>query len=212
MLPKWSDEEMRQLVIAEKESYTFSDYFRLNLEIEDVLAYFGYSFQVQSCVLPTAPVDQKRIQTLGARLEEGLPYVSLTTEIARREFLIAPVLLEVVHYTHAKLKVELAVQVNDQLKGTLDYYLQSGNNLLVVEAKKGDMQNGFTQLAVELVALDQWEEENQSALYGAVSMGNVWQFGFLNRETKQVTQDYNLYRVPADLAELLGILVGILKR
>lgn len=44
----------------------------------------------------------------------------------------------------------------------------------------------------------------------AVSTGVIWQFGNLQRQTKQITQDLNLYRVPADLEELLRILVAIL--
>jgi hypothetical protein len=135
----------------------------------------------------------------------------LNNETARREFLIAPILLEVVHYTHARIKVEFPLVVNEQLQGTLDYYLQAQSNLLIIEAKNADLQRGFTQLAAELVAIDQWLESEQPLLYGAVSIGNVWQFGVLDRAAKHVTQDLNLYRVPADLEELLGILVAVLR-
>ncbi|MCP4360958.1 MAG: hypothetical protein GY796_23370 [Chloroflexi bacterium] len=207
---------MIQTVIAERGSYTFSDYFKLNIETEDILAYFGFSFSVENYVLPHAAVDQKRVQDLTTRLEESLPFISLTNEAARREFLIAPVLAEVVHCTQAKIRVEMPLTVNEQLQGVLDYFLQAGMNLLIVEAKKGDLQNGFTQLAIELVALDKvaldkMKESSEKLLYGAVSMGNVWQFGVLNREAKHVTQDYNLFRVPADLEALLQVLVAILK-
>ena len=41
-----------------------------------------------------------------------------------------------------------------QLKGSLDYYLYSVGKLLVIEAKNADLAKGFTQLAVELIALD----------------------------------------------------------
>ena len=82
--------------------------------------------------------------------------------------------------------------------------------MLIIEAKQGDLQKGFTQLAVELVALDQWTDSTSSQLYGAASLGDIWRFGFLNRSTKQVTQDLNLYRVPADLEELVSIIVAIL--
>lgn len=33
------------------QSYTFSDYLKLNYYIEDILAYFGYSFQAETLVL-----------------------------------------------------------------------------------------------------------------------------------------------------------------
>ncbi|MGD1714858.1 hypothetical protein [Dapis sp. BLCC M172] len=48
-------------------------------------------------------------------------------------------------------------------------------------------------------------------LYGAVSMGNIWQFAVLDTEKKRIIQDTNLYRVPTDLLELLQIIVGILE-
>jgi hypothetical protein len=48
-------------------------------------------------------------------------------------------------------------------------------------------------------------------LFGAVSVGNIWQFGILHRQTKQVLQDINLFRVPADLEDLLRVLVAILE-
>ncbi|MBW4546132.1 MAG: hypothetical protein KME25_17035 [Symplocastrum torsivum CPER-KK1] len=39
---------------------------------------------------------------------------------------------------------------------SLDYYLPSEHELLVIEAKNADLQRGFTQLGVELIAIDQW--------------------------------------------------------
>ncbi|NES20610.1 MAG: hypothetical protein F6K41_17185, partial [Symploca sp. SIO3E6] len=88
--------------------------------------------------------------------------------------------------------------------------LHTQHNLLVIEAKNADLARGFTQLAIELIALDQWTTSNEPLLYGAVSTGDVWQFGVLNRERKQIQQDLNLYRVPADLNDLFSSLVAIL--
>ncbi len=197
-------------IIQPDQSYSFSDYFKLNSEPEEILGYFGYSFQPQSLELPKSERELERLEDLKQRLQENLPYVSLTSEAARREFLIAPVLMDLIHYTQARLKVEYPLTVNDQLKGSLDYYFQSENQLLVIEAKNADLQRGFTQLGVELIAIDQWSPTSSPILYGAVSMGNIWQFGVLNRQPKQILQDINLYRVPADLEDLLRILVSIL--
>lgn len=201
----------RVAIIQPNQPYTFADYFKLNYDTEDILAYFGYSFQPQQLNLPKSNREFERLENLIERLQESLPYLSLSSETARREFLIAPVLIDLIYYTHARLKVEYPLTVNDQLKGTLDYYLQSQNNFLVIEAKNADLQRGFTQLGVELIAIDQWSLSDSPALYGAVSIGNVWQFGVLHRQTKQISQDLNLYRVPADLKDLLGILVAILE-
>lgn len=180
-------------------------------EPEDILAEFGYTLQRSILTPPqsTAPLD--RLEDLKARIQESLPYISLTSEAARRELLIAPILLDVVHYTHAQLRIEYPLTVSDRLKGSLDYYLYSVGKLLVVEAKNADLARGFTQLAVELIALDQWIESPQSILQGAVSTGDIWQFGLLHREQKQIQQGLTLYRVPDDLENLMRILVKILE-
>jgi hypothetical protein len=43
--------------------------------------------------------------------------------MARREFLIAPVLMDVLPYTNATINVEHPVLVNDRLKGSLSKLL-----------------------------------------------------------------------------------------
>jgi len=184
-------------IIQPDQSYTFADYFKLNFAPQDILAYFNVSLQ--------------RLSDLKTRIEESLPRLSLTSEMARREFLIAPVLTDVLHYTQATLNVEYPVAVSNQLKGSLDYLLQNQQTFLVIEAKNEDMERGFVQLAIELIALEQWIELEQTTLQGAISTGNIWQFGQFERQTRVVTQDLALYRVPADLDDLLRILVKILE-
>jgi hypothetical protein len=111
----------------------------------------------------------------------------------------------------ALLKIEYPISVNEQLKGSLDYFLQGKHSFLVIEAKNGDLEQGFVQLAVELIALDQWIEEPDALLYGAVSVGSVWQFGVLQRREKLVIQDLSLFRVPADVEDLLRVMIAILQ-
>ncbi|MEO1094781.1 MAG: hypothetical protein AAFX01_07765 [Cyanobacteria bacterium J06638_28] len=191
-------------------SYTFADYFKLTYETEDILNYFGYDYRVESLTLPSENAELDRLDDLKNRLEEIVPYISLSSEIARRELMIAPVLMDVIHYTQAKLRIGYTVKASEQLKGELDYYLETQNNLLVIEAKNADLQKGFTQLATELIAMDHLVGSD-FLLYGAVSTGNIWQFGVLKREPKQIIQDFNLFRSPTDLEALLQVLVAILK-
>jgi hypothetical protein len=200
----------RPPIIQPEQSYTFSDYFKLNFAPQDILAYFGVTLQRRSLQLPRYTGELDRLIDLKARIEESLPRLSLTSEMARREFLIAPVLTDILHYTQATLNVEYPVAVSHQLKGSLDYLLQNHQTFLVIEAKNEDLERGFVQLAIELIALDQWIESDQPILQGAISTGNIWQFGQFDRTSRIVTQDLDLYRVPADLANLLQILVNIL--
>ncbi len=190
---------------------TFADYFRLNADIEDILAELGYSYRIESSELPKKELVQDHLDDVRSSLEDVFPHVNLINETARREFLIAPVLMEVARETDAKISVELALEIDERLRGTLDYLVRAKHHMVVIEAKNGDLKRGFTQLAVELIALDHWLEESPDArFYGAVSMGNIWQFGILDRAEKEITEDLNTYRIPQDLTEIIQVLVAVL--
>ncbi|TVQ59967.1 MAG: hypothetical protein EA366_04085 [Spirulina sp. DLM2.Bin59] len=201
----------RTPIIDPERSYSFSDYFKLNFAPQDILAYFKVELQRCRLELPRYPGPLDRLADLKARINETLPRISLTSEMARREFLIAPVLTDLLYYTAAMLNVEYPISVSDQLKGSLDYLLQNEQTFLVIGAKNEDLERGFVQLAIELIALDQWLDSEESILFGAISTGNIWQFGQFDRTARQITQDLNLYRVPTDLDELFPILIQILQ-
>ena len=55
---------MRKKIISPEQSLTFSDYFKLNLYIEDVADYFGYRHQKESLILPNREIDRKELETL----------------------------------------------------------------------------------------------------------------------------------------------------
>ena len=202
---------MKKNVILPEKSYTFSDYFKLRMRTDEVLNYFGYSKQNEQTDLPVFGGELPQLHSLADKIEEVLIHISLENEITRREFLLAPIMFEVRHLTHAKLNSEYWIEINHQLKGSLDYYLKRENELLVVEAKNADLTRAFTQLAVELVAVDMASETDKNIIYGAVSTGQEWQFGRLNRAEKKFYQDIRTYTVPSNLEEIVRILVGILE-
>jgi hypothetical protein len=200
------------------DSLSFSDYFKLNFYPEEILHYFDYSFEMKLLDFTRTTSDLPDLESLEKRLVNSLPYITFDNEMARREFLIAPVLMNLIDYTKSNLKVAYTLTVNNQLRGELDYFLESSiksqdranHQFLVIEAKDENLERGFKQLAVEMVALTHILNDGQRYIYGAVSIGKVWQFGVLDRQTKSVIQDLHLYRVPDDLRVLMGILVGIL--
>ena len=197
-------------ILKPNESYTFSKIFELNAEVDDIVADFGYSLSRQRLALPSYPEALDRLEELHDRLEEILPYVNLTTEIARREILISRVVTELVHYTHAQLRIEYPLKVSDQLQGSLDYLLKTDTQMIVIEAKKEDITNGMKQLAAEMIALDQWMDSPQTHVLGAVTTGILWQFSQLHRKAQHITQGLESYRVPEDIEPLLRILVQAL--
>jgi hypothetical protein len=161
-------------ILEAGKSYTFCNYFEMAYEPDDILAEFDVTLERRSLTLPKASGNFDQIAALKNSLQSRLPYVSLTSEAARREILIAPIVLTLIDYTQAQLRIEYSINVSEQLKGALDYYLHTQHSLLVIEAKNADLARGFTQLAVELIALDQWTTSVEPLLYGAVSTGDVW--------------------------------------
>ena len=203
---------MKKPIISPEKEYTFHDYFRMRATTEDILEYFGYTRRNGRIELPRAKRDLPVLENLYATIEDALLHISLENEITRREFLIAPVMAEVRRLTESKLRSEYWLEYNHQLKGSLDYFLRREQNLLVVEAKNADMSRGFTQLAVEMIALDKTDDTEQKKIYGAVTTGNVWQFGELDCRQKIVTQDIFSYDLLPDLEDLVRIFVEILER
>jgi hypothetical protein len=199
----------RPKILRPGESYTFAKYFELAYDIEDILADLDCRFERTLLTLPKTDQVVPEIKELRQQILDGIQYVSITSEQARREFLIAPIIRQICRQTHKRVRVEYPITVNDWLKGTLDYYFP---DLLVIEAKRDNLDNGFTQLAVELIALDQWTNSDTPILYGAVTTGNDWRFGEFHRQQRQIIQDLKLYRVPEELEILIGILIGLLTK
>jgi hypothetical protein len=196
-------------VLEPDESYTFSRYFELPFVPDEILADLNHRLIQDTLVLPQFsgefPLD-RLVQTL----DRNMRLVSPLTETARREALIAPVLLEVCDRLQIKLNIEYAVRVSDWLKGSLDYYMQNGRDLLVIEAKQSDLSKGFTQLAAELIALSQWTTSDAPIVYGAVTTGEIWKFGMLDRGERVIVEDRSLYLLNRDLETIVRSLLGIL--
>jgi len=198
-------------ILDPNQSYTFSKIFELRIRPDELANEFGYGLIRKRLQLPQYQLELEHLEYLKNRIDVVLPYVDLSNETSRREVLISQVVLQLVAYTKAQLRIEYSIKINEQLQGYLDYLFRSQTELLVIEAKREDLDYGFTQLVAEIIALDQWDRTpEQSVLLGAVTTGTIWQFGRLYRETKEIEQGLNLYRVPDDLELLMRILVQAL--
>lgn len=198
-------------ILDPSQSYTFSKIFELKISSRDLAEDFGYTLERTWLNLPSYEGELDQVNDLKSRLIEILPYFELANEASRREVLISPVVLDLVHYTKSEVRIEYAVKVTDQLQGYLDYLISKQKQLLVIEAQKEDLDYGFTQLFAELIALDKWQKDNsQTEFIGAVTTGKIWEFGRLHRASKHIEQGLNSYRVPDDLDPLMRILVQAL--
>ena len=202
---------MSRLNLLEKgKSYTFRSYFEMPYETDDILSEFGIGFRSAKLSLPRADVPTEIVHPLQLELEKRMELtVSLSSEIARRETLASPILFKVAELSESQLRIEYPLTVSNQLKGKLDYLVRGQKNLLVIEAKNDDLARGFTQLAVEMIAIAQLEN-TQETLYGAVTTGDAWLFGRFDIEEQRIVKDTTIYSVPSSLQSVMSILLGAL--
>ena len=189
----------------------FSDYFKLSAEPELIADALGYGFAESKLSLPAYTEPLVWASELSTRLEALRLNIGLGSEIARREYLIAPLLIEISVRYGVKLRSEYPVKVSERLQGTLDYLAQSKTQLLIVEAKQENTDRGASQLVAEMVALDQWTTTTAETLYGALSTGQLWQFVALRRNEKRFERDTFVYPVPQNLPDLIAVIMGILQ-
>ena len=198
-------------ILHPEASYTFRSFFELPNDPDEILAEFGYGYTQARLTLPRTSRPLPGLEQLKAQIEETLPYVQLTSETAKREVLVAPVLLRVATLCHQVLRFEYPLKIDNWLQGNLDYLIRAEQQVVVVEAKRDDLTRGFTQLAVEMIALSKLDDA-PDYIYGAVTIGSFWVFGCLDSNAKQITQNIGGYQVPDDVEDLVRLLVGILQK
>lgn len=158
-------------------------------------------------------------ETFRAIFEEWFPLAQQArSEKAKSELLVSPVLLEVRKLTHNAVELfsgeEFSVDRDRGLNGFCDFllsrssvpYLVEAPVVMVVEAKKGELDIGLGQCIAEMVAAQLFNEAQGKAIpiiYGSVTSGRLWQF--LQIEGKQVTIDVNEYQI-IPVERILGIL------
>lgn len=197
-------------IFIENQKYTFKDYFEFSHPIEEIVAELGYSYSLGMITLPQCQdINVEAIQLLQSNYYKVLPKINLNSEAAKREFLIAPILFEVAKVIDAKISLEYPLNIDDKLSGHLDYFIRSQQTLVIIEAKKGDIDRGFNQLSAELIALDKYEAEGKPLLYGAITIGEMWIFTILDRKSQHITKDIHNYTIPEDVKTIFNILVGI---
>ncbi|HEY9701799.1 MAG TPA: hypothetical protein V6C58_05105 [Allocoleopsis sp.] len=205
---------MPKNILKPGKKYTFSDYFYLSNPPEEIVKELGYLLTIEKLNFPSSKEpnkDQELIDNLRSTYYLLIPKVSLNSEIAKRELIIAPLLHGVIRKIDVRLNIEYTIEIDDRLSGTIDYLLRSQQQLIVIEAKKGDLEKGFTQLAIEMIALDQYEDDDfPHIIYGVITIGEVWRFAILNRQEKTIIKDIHTFRFPEDLEEIFSRIKGIL--
>lgn len=165
-------------------------------------------------VAAIAPSDRLR-----ETLEESLDLASsISTEKARSELIITPILLEVRrifkgqigYFSGTTFDVDASVGLN----GVCDFMLSASRSqalitapvLTIVEAKDNDLRLGVGQCTAEMVAAHRFNSKQGKPdlpIYGVISTGTNWRFLRLEQDTLWV--DRSEYFI-LQLDQILGIL------
>jgi hypothetical protein len=151
---------------------------------------------------------QKTIQ----KIKEILPYVNLTVDSARRQFLIAPLILDLVTHTKAETNFDYSIPPIGESKVVIHYFLESCQTVIIMSAENQDLACGITELHSCLFALDKWLDFNsQNKIFGSTTTGYIWQFSCLNRQTKEIYQDPKEYQLFENIQDIMNTLTQALK-
>jgi hypothetical protein len=144
--------------------------------------------------------------------------VTLGTEKVRSELIIAPLLFEFRELLDRQVSffsgTDFSVDLESGLNGVCDFLLTRSTSevnieapaIIIIEAKKGELNAGWGQCAAEMVAAQKFNLANEReipTIYGSVTTGTQWQF--LKLTGQVLTIDVTEY--PLDpLDRILGIL------
>jgi hypothetical protein len=189
-----------------------------DFKLSELIKTFGLTISESSGLFANVPeVDYSDI--LATLLQENVDLaVSINTKKARSEMIIAPILLELRRKFNYQIGLFSGVDFNVDnqrgLNGFCDFIISlSKEQLLVrapvitiVESKNENLNIGLGQCVAEMIAaqlFNQNEENEIPIIYGAVTIGTIWQF--LKLEEKTIFIDLSQYYIK-DIKKILGIL------
>jgi len=157
-----------------------------------------------------------------ARFNTTLPFALATsTEKARSEFIIAPVLVELWLLQDRKIGllsgVEFNIDESQGLVGVCDYIITRSPEqlfvkapvMMLVEAKNEDLKRGYGQCIAEMIAAQRFnirEGSESPQIYGIVTIGELWRFLILEGTNAYIdSRSYHIDRLP----KIMGILMHL---
>ena len=194
-----------------------------DFKLSNVSKIFELTITESSQLLADVP-EIEASELLTTILKENIDLaVSINTEKARSEMIIAPILLEIRRKLNYQISlfsgIEFNVDPGKGLNGFCDFLMSNSQEqlfisspiLTIVEAKNDNLKAGLGQCIAEMVAaqlFNQQEGNEISIIYGAVTTGTVWQF--LELENKVVSIDLTEYFI-RDIQKIIGILIKAMK-
>ncbi len=175
-------------------------------------------FSAEETVLPEPS------QLLKQTLERNVTLAkAIATEKALSEFIVAPVLSEILNISKGKISlfsgIDFTIDVKQGLSGRCDFIISLNSNqyfltapiVTIIEAKKSDISLGLGQCVAEMVAAQIFNEKEktpQKQIYGIVTTGLEWQM--MSLEGKNVYIENRTLSLDK-LSEILGVLLKMIE-
>ncbi|MDZ8224761.1 hypothetical protein [Nostoc sp. ChiVER01] len=191
-----------------------------DFKLIEVIDYFGLVIHESSGLFANVQ-EQECSDLLSTILRENVDLaVAISSEKARSEMITSPILLEIRRKFNYEISffsgVDFTVDSQRGLNGFCDFILSLSSEqlfvrspvIVLVESKNENLRSGLAQCIAEMVAAQLFNERggNQiKAIYGAVTIGTIWQF--LKLEGNVVSIDLSEYYIK-DIKRILGILYG----
>lgn len=190
-----------------------------NFSLDAVRKQFSVTIAVQP--IWTEPIPDAPPPELLTEILERAMQLALVSEKARSEFIVAPVLLAVRDLLQQQINIysgiRLDVSPEEGLQGICDFIISrtpplptlQAPLLIVLEAKKNDIEVGLGQCASEMIAaqrFNQGEGFPDRPMYGCVTTGELWQFLRLHENVLDIDPQRVYIK---ELGKLLGIFVHI---
>jgi len=161
---------------------------------------------------------------LAGLLEDTVPWaIAVGTEKAKSELIIAPLLWEVKQLINPQISVfsgtDFTVDIAAGLNGVCDFLISRSPEqfeieapaVVLVEAKRDNINSGLGQCIAEMVAAQRFNEANNNpipTIYGSVTSGTAWRF--MKLEGQIVTIDVRDYPFPP-VETILSMLVWMVR-
>src|SRR3569832_1587440 len=162
-----------------------------DFKLSEIIKIFGLTIS-ETSELFSAVAEVECSEYLAFTLKENIELaVSINTEKARSEMIIAPILLELRRRLNYLISLFSGVDFNVDnergLNGICDFIISHSVEQLfvrapvitLVEAKNENLKAGFGQCVAEMLAAQLFNEREGNeitTIYGVVTIGTIWRF------------------------------------
>jgi hypothetical protein len=191
--------------------------------LEQISSDFG--LVIEENVELFADIQEVQLEEFFLRyLHNNIPLaVAISTEKAKSEMILAPILIELRRILNNQISLFSGVKFNVDstrgLNGFCDFLISRSRQqsfikspvVAIVEAKNDNIKSGYAQCMAEMIAakiFNERESKEFESIFGVVTNGNQWKFLKLNKDVIYI--DLNDYYIISP-EKIMGILMSMVK-